>query len=189
MGRLEKELRAEIRLTKLNSAIIQTLALSGVLAVGLIAPNVLSAMGKLGLINSYQKKQSIQNSFTRLLARGYVTLEGGKVRLTLKGEKIAALLGEGKLAPKKPRKWDGKWRVLIFDIPETRKGVRVHIRATLIRLGFKRLQDSVWIYPYDCEDLIAIFKADLKIGKDLLYLIVDKLEYDAPVRAYFDLVD
>ena len=54
-----------------------------------------------------------------------------------------------------------------------------------MNIGFMRLQDSVWIYPYDCEDLIALFKADSKIGKDILYMIVEALEYDEPVKSYF----
>lgn len=55
-------------------------------------------------------------------------------------------------------------------------------------LGFVRLQDSVWVYPYDCEDLITLLKADLKVGKDVLYVVADRIEYDQPLRTLFDLV-
>lgn len=185
MGRLESELRTSIRRTKINKAIIAAIAVAGVIAVGTMAPNILGALGRAGLVS--QKKQGIKRSLTKLIKAGYVTLESGKAKLTPKGEKFAALLGEGKLAPKKPHKWDGKWRVLIFDIPEHRKRTRTQIRTTLVRLGFKRLQDSVWVYPYDCEDLTTLMKVDMKIGKDLLYMIVDKIEYDRPLRQYFDL--
>ena len=87
----------------------------------------------------------------------------------------------------KQKKWDGKWRVLIFDIPEKRKSVRNKIRQSLRTIGFMRLQNSVWIYPYDCEDFIILLKADFKIGKDVLYMIVEELEYDTPVKLYFGL--
>ena len=90
-------------------------------------------------------------------------------------------------ATKKPKRWDGKWRVLIFDIPERRKSVRDKVRLTLTAIGFKRLQNSVWVYPYDCEDLITLLKADFKIGRDLLYLIVDSIENDAILRDWFDI--
>lgn len=56
-----------------------------------------------------------------------------------------------------------------------------------MEIGFIRLQDSVWIYPYDCEDLLTLLKADLKVGKDLLYMIVDSLEGDAKIRLFFGL--
>ena len=88
---------------------------------------------------------------------------------------------------KKPKKWDEKWRLLIFDIPEKRRGMREKIRRTLLAIGFKRLQDSVWVYPYDCEDLIAFLKTDFKVGRDLLYLIIEELEGDKTLREKFGL--
>ena len=188
MGRLEKEVTREVRRTRVNQLVITTLAVSGVLAVGIVAPQVLGAMGKFGLINSPQKKQSIKKSFNKLAERDYIKVEKGKARLTTKGERFAALLGEGRLAPKKPRWWDKKWRVLIFDIPERRRKLRLHVRTTLTQLGFERLQDSVWIYPYDCEDLITLFKVDMRVGNDLRYMVVDKLENDTAFRAHFGLV-
>jgi DNA-binding transcriptional regulator PaaX len=187
MGKLEKELHSEIRRTKIVSAIIAAVGAVGIVSVAVLAPNALQAFAG----NKYlrQKKYRFKSSLSRLISRGYLTLieEGDKkrIRLTPKGERYAALLGEGKLALKKPRRWDGKWRMLIFDIPERRRNTRVRIRATLISLGFLRLQDSVWVYPYDCEDFITMLKADLKVGKDLLYVIADKIEYDAPLREHF----
>ncbi len=91
------------------------------------------------------------------------------------------------LAAQRPKRWDGKWRVLIFDIPERKKTLRDKMRLTLSSVGFVRLQQSVWLYPYDCEDLIVLLKTDFKIGRDLLYLIVDALEYDIPFRKHFNL--
>jgi CRISPR-associated endonuclease Cas2 len=76
---------------------------------------------------------------------------------------------------------------LIFDIKEERKGMRDKIRRTLNTIGFIRLQDSVWVYPYDCEDLIMLLKADFKIGKDLVYIIADSIENDKDLRLAFNL--
>lgn len=53
--------------------------------------------------------------------------------------------------------------------------------------GFVRLQDSAWIYPYDCEDLIALAKANFRIGVNVLYMIVEKLEHDKYLREHFGL--
>ena len=78
--------------------------------------------------------------------------------------------------------------MLVFDIPERRRAVRTKIRAALISLGFVRLQDSVWVYPYDCEDLITLLKTDFKVGKDVLYVIADRIEFDKPLRILFGLV-
>ena len=61
------------------------------------------------------------------------------------------------------------------------------MRRMLVAMGFLPLQRSVWVYPYDCEDVIVLLKADLRIGKDMLYLIVDELENDKWLRKEFDL--
>ena len=50
------------------------------------------------------------------------------------------------------------------------------------------MQDSVWVYPYDCEDILTLLKTDLGVGKYILYLIVDELENDKHLREFFDLV-
>ena len=188
MVNLEKELRREIRRTNINKAVVNVIAISGLIAVAVIAPNVIGALGKLGLLNPRQKKQAVKRSLTRLIERGYVVVEDGRARLTNKGEVFAAKLGTGNLGRKNSRHWDKKWRILIFDIPEQRKKSREQIRSTLMGIGFRRLQDSVWVYPYDCEDLITLLKIDLKIGKDLLYIIADKIEQDHILRKQFGLV-
>ena len=187
MGVIESRVRKSIRRSKVNRAVIAGLAVAGTLALVAIAPN---AAGVLGKMLTPQRKQNIKRSLSRLVANGYVALEetstGKKrARLTPKGERYAALLGEGKLAPKKPKRWDGKWRMLVFDIPERRRKVRDQTRLTLVNLGFLRLQDSVWVYPYDCEDLITLFKTDFRIGKDLLYVVADAIEHDGPLRGHF----
>src|SRR3989344_1849256 len=104
MGVIESRVRKSIRRSKVNRAVIAGLAVAGTLALVAIAPN---AAGGLGKMLTPQRKQNIKRSLSRLVANGYVALEetstGKKrARLTPKGERYAALLGEGKLAPKKP---------------------------------------------------------------------------------------
>ena len=76
--------------------------------------------------------------------------------------------------------------MLIFDIPERQRELRDKVRNTLKTIGFKQLQQSVWIYPFDCEDFITLLKMDFKIGKNLLYLVAEALEYDRHLRDYFE---
>ena len=137
-------------------------------------------------------KYSINDSFTRLRERGLVEIvevNGKKVaRITKKGESKLDFLDKHNFKLKIPKKWDGRWRVVIFDIKESRSKTRFLLRTTLAQIGFVRLQNSVWLYPYDCEDLISLLKADFKIGKDVLYMIVEKLENDWHLRRSFNLL-
>jgi len=192
MGKLEKELKTRIKRENIQKAILSGIAAVGLLSVAVLAPNALQALKFFGIEpkNKWQK-YNISHSIKRLKDHGLiyfeVTSKGTFARLTQKGEdklRKFELLGY-KL--KKPKKWDHKWRMLIFDIKEERKGTRDKIRYTLKRIGFLRLQDSVWVYPYDCEDLVTLMKADFKIGKDLLYLIVDTIEADTKIKNYFKL--
>ena len=166
---------------------LASVAVAGGISVALVAPGVLGAMGKLGLIPSARQLEIIKRSRSRLVARGLLVYQGNMLRLTAKGEQVLRRLELHDFKLRKPKRWDRKWRILIFDIPEHRKGLRQKIRYTLKAIGFVRLQDSVWAYPYDCEDLVTLLKADFKVGKDLLYLIVDSLEYDKPLKEYFGL--
>jgi len=193
MGKLEKEFKKRKKRENIQKIILSSIATAGLLSVTVLAPNALQALKFFGVgsKNKWQK-YNINHSIKRLKDHGLICFEtttrGTFARLTLKGEERLRkfrLLGY-KL--KKPKKWDKKWRVLIFDIAEKRKGTRDKIRFTLKRIGFLRLQDSVWVYPYDCEDLVTLMKADFKIGKDLLYLIVDTIEGDSKIKEYFELI-
>jgi len=77
--------------------------------------------------------------------------------------------------------------VVIFDIKERRKIIREELRKELINLGFRRLQNSVWIYPYECEELIIMLKSYFSIGKDVLYMVVERLENDKWLKRDFGL--
>lgn len=126
----------------------------------------------------------------RLATRGFITFEerGDRryARITKKGKRVLELETQ-KVVSTKKRKWDRRWRVVTFDIPERRRKVRVRLRRFMEEYGFVRLQDSVWIYPYDCEDLIALAKANLRVGADVLYMIVERLEMDRHLREHFAL--
>ena len=47
-------------------------------------------------------------------------------------------------------KWDGKWHIVIFDIPNEKRKMRDVVRHKLLRIGFLELQESVYVYPFDC---------------------------------------
>lgn len=193
MGILEKEIKIKDKRKNIQKIILGTVFAAGMLGVALIAPNVLSAIKKLEGSSQRKKnlKYSINASFTRLREKGLieiVEINKKKVaRITKRGESKLDFLEKHNFKLKIPPKWDGRWRVVIFDIKESRKYIRVRLRQTLAQIGFVRLQNSVWIYPYDCEDLVSLIKADFKTSKDILYMIVEKLENDWHLRKFFNL--
>lgn len=190
MGKLE-EIKINKKKTKrknLQRVILQTVAAVGVLSVGLVAPNVIKSLSKLGILQNNRQKEYISSSASKLIRRGLLSYNGKKYCLTPDGEKLLHRWQFTDFRPQKPKRWDQKWRVIIFDIPEKKKHIRNQITMLFRQAGFSRLQDSVWVYPYDCEDIVTLLKTDFGIGKYLLYLIVDELENDKHLRENFGLI-
>ena len=149
MGMLEKGSRERTRRNQLRKIILHTIKAVGIISLALIVPNAVGAMAKMGLISSPRQQEVIRRSCERLVRQGLLKRENKKLRLTQKGEQTLRMLSLKEQLHRKPRRWDGKWRVLIFDIPEYRANLRHKIRDTLRTIGFVRLQNSVWVYPYD----------------------------------------
>ena len=189
MGKLEQEMRTRTRNTKITRAILTALAVA---AVGVLNPRALVPVVLRALNVKKDKYHSTQNNIyaarKRLLERGLIEYREGFLRTTERGKLLMQRQGMDDNQQVRPRRWDKKWRILIFDIREKRRALREKVRRTLVALGFKRLQDSVWVYPYDCEDLIVLLKADFRIGKDLLYIIADTVENDSVMKKEFGLV-
>jgi len=168
----------------ISRTILTSIKIAGFISAALVAPNVLTTFEKLGI--SIDNKGSINRARNHLLKEGYLKRnDEGFLSLSEKGEKKLEKLILSNYELRIPRIWDKKWRVIIFDIPEYRKNLRDKLRKTLINIGFCKIQNSVWVFPYDCEDLLILLKADFKIGRDVLYLVVDKLEGDEGFREVF----
>jgi CRISPR/Cas system-associated endoribonuclease Cas2 len=190
MGKLEKRAR-EWKKGDVQKAMLAALGIVGLLAVTALAPNTLQLLRYIPA-SHYRFSRYARTAASRLVAKGQAvwTEENGKrfLRITPKGKReIAFEQAKVALETRKKKRWDERWRMVVFDIPERRRRVRGRLRLVMQEVGFVRLQDSVWVYPYDCEDFIALLKAELKIGKDVLYAIADTIEYDRAIRTHFGL--
>ena len=180
---------------KVIKAILVSLAVGSFVAMAVVAPNVMQLLGpfvgksKRGL---YNRRFYIKSTLSRLAEKGFITfkkLENGKIyaRLTDRGKRELLRYKLEELIVNKPWRWDRKWRVVIYDIQELKRGARNQMRGELINLGFVHLQNSVWVYPYECDEFITLLKTYYGLGRNLLYLVVDKLEDDMWLRKEFGL--
>ncbi|MBI2410149.1 CRISPR-associated endonuclease Cas2 [Candidatus Kaiserbacteria bacterium] len=178
-----------------QTAILRFLYAGGILTAALVAPKLLSLLGPAD--RSQPRRKALYARLflarRRLLQRGLIYLDenesGSFVHLTPKGEKsIEKILAREYRIPEQVW-WDGKWRVLIFDIKEKRRRIRSTLRQLLAGVGFVRLQDSVWVYPYPCDEFVAIVRAHLSSGVgELRSLVVEALESDKQLREHFSLL-
>ncbi len=99
-------------------------------------------------------------AYRRLQASGHIEISGSGplderiVRLTAQG----SLACRANLDPERlwSRPWDGTWRIVAFDIPETDSKIRAQLRRKLHELRFGWLQNSVWISPDPTDDFRAL---------------------------------
>lgn len=170
--------------------ILMTVATAGILAIALLAPNALQVLKPfLKQKKKYSLVYYLNQKAKNLTKDGFLKIEteNGKqyLSLTEKGER--KLLYYKITEKKKETKWDGKWRVVIFDVWEKTRSKRNLLRLEIKNFGFIQLQRSVWIYPYECADFIELLKSDLSFGKNIRYIVVESLDFDEKLRQYFKL--
>jgi len=171
--------------------ILSILAVSGLVTITILAPNALQ------VLKVFQKKRKVYPSYITnkiylLQRKGYLVLVKKEgviyIKITEKGHQwLKSDDLKNKFEQTKKKKWDGKWRVVMFDIKEYRRKTRGKLRCQLNNFGFIKLQNSVWVSPYPCEEIIDLLKADLQIGKDLIYMVVTKFEGEEKLKNNFNI--
>ena len=121
----------------------------------------------------------------------YVTVKGKgdtvTVTITKQGMRRALTYQLGKMKLLTPKKWDGKWRVIIFDIPESYHHTRDIFRMRIRQLGLYFLQESVFVSPYPCFNEVEFLRELYGVAFTVRYLLVEKIEEDRPLRDHFHL--
>jgi hypothetical protein len=110
-----------------------------------------------------------------------------KVILTRMGKKIIHQYKIEELRIEKPLKWDGRWRIVIYDIPQNLRRASNAFSRKIRSMGLYQLQKSIWVYPYDClselEFLCAVF--DLPLEDCILYFKTEELPKEKQIRKFF----
>jgi len=172
----------KIKIKYYSREILKYLLLAG--AIYIAASNPYFALNITKHISGIRKdlsRERARRSFNYLKSRGLVEIkrDGHDIRiaLTKEGKKRAGKYQVNDLTIEKHKKWDGKWRVVVFDIPNSSRLVRDIFRGKLKEWGFYRLQQSVWITPYSCQEEVTLLREFLGAGvKQIQFLQVAKLE-------------
>lgn len=107
------------------------------------------------------------------------------IKITEKGKRRILKYKLNDFDLKKPKRWDGKWRLIIYDIPKEQKVPQQFFRETLKRLKFLPLQKSVYLTPYPCKDEIEFLRQYYEIGEGVIILTVSGIEDEEIYRDYF----
>lgn len=134
-------------------------------------------------------KNNYYQKLWRLKKQGYIERfkkdKKNLLKLTKVGHKKALKYALEKCEVKKPKTWDKKWRIVVFDIPEEKKNLRNVIRLKLKNLGFFQLQKSVWVHPYGCKEIIDSLKYVYNLNPYIQYIIAETIETEINLVDYF----
>jgi len=171
--------------------------LSGLAVVGIICFAATSPYFGTNLSRSLKNKKKykskkVYDAFYNLKRQGCIDIKKQNhqiyISLTEKGEKIAGRFQIDSLKIKKPKKWDGKWRLVIFDIAQLKNLQRNAFRGKLKELGFHLLQKSVWINPYPCKDEIDLLKDFFGLTqKEIRLVVAENIGDDKTLRRLFSI--
>lgn len=140
-----------------------------------------SLRGKQGLWDFARKMNMGEYSLGRIIGElereGFLRRKEKKLFITPKGRRRVQKL-KLRAPTKLPGEWDGKWREVIFDIPEDMRAQRNFFRALLKRKGFIKLQNSVFVAPNADFDELDLARREYGIEKYVNFLIAESAATD-----------
>src|SRR3989338_2297147 len=128
------------------------------------------------LKTSYALTRSVKN----LVEGGYAEIQNSDnqpfLRITQKGKaKLHSITLVNEEMPV-PVSWDGFWRIILLDLPESRKSERESLRYLLKKAGFVCLKNSAWISPYPFEHLFTNIKKDLGLTTEMMIIVSENID-------------
>lgn len=183
---------------EISKAILNGLLMAGSLTIACSSPSFARRILPLLLrhikykSNRQNHRHKFSNTFYYLKKRGLInTSYSGKqlyISLSKEGKRLARKYQIDTLKIPKPKKWDRKWRIIIFDIPDKNKIKREALRGKLKELNLYKLQKSVWVYPYSFDKEMEILRNFFAFTKNEMKIITaSSIQNDTEIRKFFKL--
>lgn len=172
--------------------LLRIVAAAGVVGLSLAAPGAGKVLAELMLGDRAYSRWRTKQVVDRLHKGKFVKIRYNKdatvsVTLTKSGWVRALTYQLDTMQLKQPKRWDKRWRAVVFDVPEKYKKLRDTFRMRLKQLGLRQLQESVYVSPYPCFDEIEFLRELYGISFTIHYLLVEKIEDDESLMQLFNL--
>ncbi|MEK7565706.1 MAG: CRISPR-associated endonuclease Cas2 [Patescibacteria group bacterium] len=168
--------------------ILGILAGLGVVGLAVLMPGLVKVLASQVRAAERQRYQRLWKSLAK---RKLVEISEEKgvttVKITEDGLKTALKYKLSEVRVKKPKNWDGQFRLVIFDVPEKKKASRDHFRQSLKGAGFYMLNKSVFVHPYPCFDEVEFLRQVHNVGGEVTFAIASQIESAKDLKRYFDL--
>lgn len=152
---------------------------------------IVNTLRKIKKLNVEEAK--IRKSLEKLESNEIIDLDekDGKIFVRLKDKNNLTVIKYSTKAlldfKKKEKKWNKKWFLVFFDVPEIQKNKRNYLRRFLIYIGFHQYQKSIYIFPYECEKEILLIKKIVEGAKYIRYIVAEKIEDEKTAKSFFKL--
>ncbi|MBI2613281.1 MAG: hypothetical protein HYW62_00695 [Candidatus Levybacteria bacterium] len=107
------------------------------------------------------------------------------VKITNQGKQKIIKMALDELTVEKPKIWDGKWRLVSFDLPETKAQQRKRFVEYLSVWGFYPLHKSVYLHAYPCFKQVEFLREYMNVGEYVRNFTVSKIENDKLFKDFF----
>jgi len=111
-----------------------------------------------------------------------------KITITQSGKTKSIEFKIDEMNIKKPKIWDKKWRIVVFDIPEKHKKAREAIRECLNNLGFYKFQKSVFVLPFECSDEIDFITEYFNVRSYVRLILAETMDNELHLKKIFNLL-
>ena len=138
-----------------------------------------------------QDREHFRLDMYRLERAGFIKkyFDGKELQIELiqKGKKLLKTYLYQELVIPKPKSWDKKWRLVIYDIANDKKDRRDVLRNKLENLGFLKLQESVYVYPFECLKEIDLIKNIFYLAPHVQYIVAERVETEIDlIKKFYD---
>lgn len=139
-------------------------------------------------INRRALNQAIQGLYESKLVETKDNRDGTlTLVLSKEGKQTALTYDLENLEIKKPDHWDGKWRMVMFDVPETLKRVRESLRMHFKGMGFYEFQKSVFAHPYPCAGEIEYIVEFYNARRHIRFVVATEIDNAVELKRHFKL--
>lgn len=190
LNKKEKYLKDEKR-RKVLSLIAKGVALGVILAAprsGSVLKGVvrdLSDWDEWKIFNQRYLRRSLNNLARNELIEIKRHGDGATVKITRKGETQIYKWAIENFEIPRSNKWDGLWRLVIYDVLDGKKGTRDRLRQVLENAGFYRLQESIYLQAFSCEREVEFLRSYLGVRAEVRLILAKSIENDEVFKKYF----
>lgn len=138
-------------------------------------------------INKEELRREIRQLYRSKLVKRIENSDGSITMVLTDKGKLRALTYSFDKIKIENKKWDGKWRLIGFDVPEKVRWGRDALRDKIKKLGFYEFQKSVFVYPYNCKDEIDFIIEFFGIRKYVRFGVLESVDNEKHLKEIFKL--